>query len=71
MRQLNGTCNLTGTDTTGAGVNVARRAVNNRLYTLHIGLPSSVATNVRVGNLDSEGDTFSADVAFCHGLHLL
>lgn len=54
------------TQATGAGINVARRSVNDCLYTLYIRFPSSVRTSVRMGNLNSESDTFSADVAFCH-----
>ena len=46
-------------------------AVDDRLYALNIRLPSSVGTSVRVRNLDSESNTFAADVAFCHCLHLL
>lgn len=45
---------------------MAGSTVDDRLYALYIGLPSSVGTSVRMGNLDSEGNTFSADVAFCH-----
>ena len=36
------------------------------LNALNIGLPSSVGTSVRMGNLNSKSDTFSADVAFSH-----
>ena len=54
------------TQATGAGINVARRSVNDCLYTLYIRFPSSVRTSMRMGNLNSESDTFSADVAFCH-----
>ena len=62
---------LTGTQATGAGVNPTRGAVHNRLDALNIGLPSTVRTPVRVGNLDTEGNTLAADVTFCHNLHLL
>ena len=58
--------NLAGTHTTGAGVDVARRTVHDRLYTLDIGFPSSVRTTMGVGNLNTERNTFAADVTFCH-----
>ena len=45
---------------------MARGTVDNRLNALNIGLPSSVGTSVRMGNLNSKSDTFSADVAFSH-----
>ena len=66
IKDLDCTSHLIRTQTTGAGINVARRSVNDCLYTLYIWFPASVGTLMRVGNLNSEGDTFSADVAFCH-----
>ena len=56
---------------TGAGVDVARGTIDDRLDAPHIGFPSPVASSMRVGNLNSKSDTFSADIAFCHVLHLL
>ena len=62
--------NLTGTHTTGAGVDVSRRTVHHRFNALDVGLKGPVRTSVRVGNLNSESNTFAADFAFCHLLHL-
>ena len=33
---------------------------------LYVGFPSSVGSSVRMGNLDSERDVLTADIAFCH-----
>ena len=50
---------------------MTRFAVNNCFHTLYIGFPGPVGSSVRVGYLDAESDTFSTDIAFSHGLHLL
>ena len=50
---------------------MARRTVNNCLYTLDIGLPHPVGASVRVRNLDAERNTFAANIALSHWLHLL
>ena len=62
---------LAGTQAAGAGIDVAGSSVDDRLDTLDIGFPSAVGTPVRMRNLDSESNTFTADIAFCHVLHLL
>ena len=62
---------LSGTQTTGAGVNMLGSAVYHCLNTLDVGLPGSVGTSVRVGNLDAEYNTLTAEIAFSHTLHLL
>ena len=46
---------------------MARSTIYDRFHAFYIRLPSPVASSVRVGNLNSESDTFTADVAFCHG----
>ena len=58
--------NLARTQTTGAGVDVARGPVHHRLYAPHVGLPASVGSSVGVGNLDAEGNALSTNVAFSH-----
>ena len=45
--------------------------VNDRLHTLHIGLPGTIGTPVRVGDFDSKGHALVAELALCHPLHLL
>ena len=50
---------------------MARRAVDDRLNTLNIGLPGTIGTTVRVGNSDTERNTLVAKLALCHPLHLL
>lgn len=45
---------------------MSRSSVNDCLYTLNIGLPSSVGTVMRMGNLDAESNTLSAKIALCH-----
>ena len=62
----NSACYLAGTKTTGAGVDVARRPCYNSLYTLNVGFPSPIASTMGMGNLDSESDTLTTDVALSH-----
>ena len=45
---------------------MTRFSVDEGLDTLYVGLPGSVGSSVRVGDLDSEGNALSADIAFCH-----
>ncbi len=52
-------------------MNMLGRTVNNSLYTLYIGLPRSVGTAVGMGNPYTESNALSANIAFCHGAHLL
>ena len=63
--------NLAGTQAAGAGVNTAGFAVDDCLDLHNVGLPSSVGTSVRVGNLDPESDVLTAEITFSHFLHLL
>ena len=63
---LDGAGHFIGTQATGAGVDVARCAVDNCLNALYVGFPSSGGSSVRMGNLDSERDVLTADIAFCH-----
>ena len=58
--------NLTGTQATGAGVDITGAAVHNRLNPDNIRFPSSVRTPMGMGNLNTEGNTLSTDIAFCH-----
>ena len=69
--KLDGTGYFVGAQATGAGMNVAGRATYNCLDALDIGFPGAIAPSMGVGNLDSERDTLTADVAFSHRLHLL
>jgi len=57
---------FTRTQATGAGVDVAWRAINNCLHTSYIWFPSSVKSSMSMGNLDTESNTFSANIAFIH-----
>lgn len=50
---------------------MARRAIDNRLNTLDIGLPGTIGTPVRVRDLNAEGNALVAELAFSHPLHLL
>lgn len=69
--QLYRTGNLAGTQATGAGVNLLGGAVNNRLYAFDVGTPSTVCAPMRVRNLNTESNTFAAEITFSHVLHLL
>lgn len=59
-------CNLAGTQATGAGVYTLRCTVNKCLYSSDIRFPCSVGTSVGVGNLDAEGYVLSANFTFSH-----
>ena len=62
---------LTGTHTPGTNIHMAGGTVDDRLHALHIGLPGTIGTPVRVGNLNAEGNALVAELALCHPLHLL
>ena len=63
--------NLVGTEASGTSVHMARSTVDNRLDTLHIGLPGTVGTSVGVGNLNTKGHALAAKITLSHSLHLL
>ena len=56
---------------TGAGVNLFGGTVYNSLNALDVGAPGAVRAPMRVGNLDTESNTFAAEITFSHVLHLL
>ena len=58
--------NLTGTQATGAGVDITGRPVHYRFHSSHVGLPSSVRTTVGVGHLDAKRHALAAASTFCH-----
>ena len=62
---------LVGTEASGTSVHMAGSTVDNRLDTLHIGLPGTVGTSVGVGNLDTKGYALAAKITLSHSLHLL
>ena len=62
---------LTGTEASGADVNMSGGTIHDRLNPLHIGLPGTVGAAVGVGNLDAEGHTLVAKFAFGHVANLL
>ena len=62
---------LTGTEASGADVNVSGSALHDRLHALHVGLPGAVGTTMGVGDLDAEGDALVAEFAFGHVAYLL
>ena len=63
--------NLTGAQTPGTNIHMARRTVDNSLDTFHIGLPGTIGTSVGVGNLNTKGHALIAKLALSHPLHLL
>lgn len=65
-RKSDSTCYLTGTEASCAHVDVLRSTVNDSFYTLYIRLPGSVGTTMRVGNLNTESNALSANIALCH-----
>ena len=45
---------------------MARSTIDNCLNTLHIGLPRTIGTAVRMGHLDAEHNALIAKLAFGH-----
>ena len=66
-----GPLNLVGTQASGTGIHMARSPVDNSLDPLHVGLPSTVGTSVRVRNLNTEGHALATKITLRHSLHLL
>ena len=64
------TLNLVRTEASGTSVHMAGSTVDNRLDTLHIGLPGTVGTSVGVGNLNTKGHALAAKITLSHSLHL-
>ena len=50
---------------------MAGRTIDDCLHTLHVGLPGTIGTPMRVGNLNAEGNALVAKLALSHPLHLL
>ena len=50
---------------------MAGRTIDDGLHTLHIGLPGTIGTPVRVRDLNAESHALVAKLALCHPLHLL
>ena len=50
---------------------MAGGTVDDRLNTLHIGLPGTIGTPMRVRHLDTKGNALVAELALSHPLHLL
>ncbi len=65
------TFNLTGTQASGAYIDMAGSTLHNSLYTLYIGLPSSVSCSMGVGYLVAECHALTANLTLCHRKHLL
>ena len=64
--------NFTRAQAAGAGVDILRGTLDDRLHALDIGVPGTVAPTMRVGNLDTERDTLATARTFGHNcLHLL
>ena len=49
---------------------MARSTIDNSLDPLDIGLPSTIGTSVRVGNLDTKGHALTTKITLRHSLHL-
>jgi hypothetical protein len=50
---------------------MAGGTVDDRLHALHIGLPGTIGTPMRVRDLNAESHALIAKLALCHPLHLL
>ena len=69
--QLDRSGDLTGTHTPGTNIHMAGGTVDDCLHTLHVGLPGTVGTAVRVGHLDTEDNALVAEFTFGHFAYLL
>ena len=63
--------NFTGTQAPGTNIHMARRTIDQSLHALDVGLPGTIGTTMRVGNLDTKGHALIAELALSHPLHLL
>ena len=63
--------NLTRAQTPGTNIYMARSTVDNSSNTLHIGLPGTIGTSVRMRDLDAKSHALIAKLALSHPLHLL
>ena len=50
---------------------MARSTIDQSLHALDVGLPGTIGTTMRVGNLDTKGHALIAELALSHPLHLL
>ena len=71
MQPLHCTLNLVRTEASGTCVHMARSTVHNGLDPLNVGLPGTVGTSVRVGDLDTKGNALTTIITLRHSLHLL
>ena len=69
--QLDSPGHFTGTEATGAHIDVLGRTLHNRLNALHIGLPGAVGAAVRVRHLNAEHNALIAKFTLGHSLDLL
>ena len=61
---------LIGTEASCTDVDMTGRTIDDSFHALYVGLPHSVGTSVRVGDLNAERNTLAADIALCQLLHL-
>ena len=61
-----GPLHLVGTEASGTGVHMARSTVDDGLDTLYIGLPSTIGTSVRVGDLNAESHALATIITLSH-----
>jgi len=71
LKELDRAGNFSAAQTAGTDMDTTRRAVDNSRDTLDIWFPHAVTTSVGVADLDTERNTFTAIITFCHLLHLL
>ena len=57
---------LTRAQAAGARINILGGAVNDSLYTLYVGLPSTIAPTMRVGDLDTKRHAFPTAGTLSH-----
>ena len=70
--KLHSAGDLTAAQAASADINMLGSSVHNGLDALHIRLPGTVGTSVRMADLYAKGHTLITKLTFCHKLkHLL
>ena len=64
--QLHSAGNLAAAQAAGADVNVFGRSVDNGFDALHVRLPGTVGTSVRMADLNAESHILITELALCH-----
>jgi len=65
-KKLHSAGDLAAAQAASAGVDVLGASVHDGLDALHVGLPHTIGTSVRVADLDAESNILLAKLTLCH-----